>query len=181
MTSAKFPFPALLLPALWLLGGCMISAEGELPDVEITEKDVAIPAAPLEADGNDVPVAVTFKQKPTRAGLPRSAFTDVRVLSVAITAKSGVGDLSFVKALSVSATSAEATAAGFAPVEIARFERTASDGAGPTLMVATEPPADITRLWQSNEVNFTLRAIGQMPTMAWTADVSVRFGATVTY
>jgi hypothetical protein len=171
---------ALLLITLGS-GNCIISAEGELPDVEVTERDVAIPAAPLEADGSDVAISVTFKQKPARAGLSKDAFSDVRVLSVGVTAKSGVNDLAFLKALRVTATSAEATAAGFAPVEIARFERSGSAGAGPVLLIPSDPPADVTALWKSTEVLFTLAAIGQMPTTAWTADVGMRFGATVSY
>lgn len=178
-----FP-PVARLIALLLFGAlpaCVLSAEGELPDVEITERDVAIPAAPLEADGTDVALSVTFKQKPARAGLPKNAFSDVRVLSVGVTAKSGVGDLGFLKGLRLIATSNEAAAAGFAPVELARFERTPSDPAGPTLLIPRDPPADVTELWKSNEVVFTLQAVGQMPTQAWTADVGMRFGATLTY
>jgi hypothetical protein len=171
---------ALLLGAL-ASGNCIISAEGELPDVEVTERDVAIPAAPLEADGSDVAISVTFKQKPQRAGLPRDAFSDVRVLGVGVTAKSGVNDLTFLKGLRVTATSAEAMAAGFAPVEIARFERSSGSVGGPSLLIPTDPPADVTALWKSTEVVFTLSAVGQMPTTAWTADVGMRFGATVSY
>jgi hypothetical protein len=173
--------PAALLLIALAGGNCIISAEGELPDVEVTERDVAIPAAPLEADGSDVAISVTFKQKPARAGLPKDAFSDVRVLAVGVTAKSGVNDLAFLKALRVTATSAEATAAGFAPVEIARFERNSSTGGGPMLMIPSDPPADVTALWKSTEVVFTLGAIGQMPTTAWTADIGMRFGATLTY
>ena len=39
----------------------------------------------------------------------------------------------------------------------------------------------MTALWKSTEVVFTLGAIGQMPTTAWTADIGMRFGATLTY
>jgi hypothetical protein len=175
----------LLAMPVWLAAigasGCIISAEGELPDVEVTERDVAIPAAPLEADGSDVAIQVVFKQKPARAGLAKDAFSDVRVLSVGVTAKSGVADLGFLKGLRVIATSAEAMKAGFAPVEIAHFERTSSSPGGPTLLIPSDPPADVTQLWKSTEVIFTLAAIGQMPTTAWTADVGLRFGATLKY
>ena len=177
----KTVFTIFSLAAIASLSGCLLSAEGELPDVEVTEKDVAIPAAPLEADGSDVAIAVSFKQKPARVGLPKDSFTDVRVLGVTVTAKSGVGDLGFLKVLRVTATSPEAAAAGFAPVEIALFQRSSDQAGGPVLVIPTDPPADITQLWQSNEVVFTLQAIGQMPTMAWTADIGLRFGATLTY
>jgi hypothetical protein len=180
-TNTRAVRPAALLVIALATGNCIISAEGELPDVEVTERDVAIPAAPLEADGSDVAISVVFKQKPARAGLPKDSFSEVRVLSVGVTAKSGISDLAFLKGLRVTATSAEATAAGFAPVEIARFERNGSSGAGPTLLIAADPPADVTALWKSTEVVFTLAAVGQMPTTAWTADVGMRFGATISY
>ena len=180
-TNTRALRPAALLAIALASGNCIISAEGELPDVEVTERDVAIPAAPLEADGSDVAISVVFKQKPARVGLPKDSFSDVRVLSVGVTAKSGISDLAFLKGLRVTATSAEATAAGFAPVEIARFERNGSSSAGPTLLIPADPPADVTALWKSTEVVFTLAAVGQMPTTAWTADVGMRFGATISY
>jgi hypothetical protein len=162
--------------------GCVLSAEGELPDVEVTTRDVAIPAAPLEAleAGRDVAIAVSFRQKPERAGLSKSNFAQVRVLSVQVTAKSGVSDLAFLRSLRVVATSPEATNMGLAPVEIARYERNGAAG-GTTLSIPSDPPADITQLWRSSEIVFTLQAVGQMPTVAWTADVGLHVGATLTY
>jgi hypothetical protein len=172
---------AVVVAALALGPGCILSAEGELPDVEVTERDVAIPAAPLEADGSDVAIAVSFRQKPARAGLAKSNFADVRVLSVHLTAKSGVSDLGFVKGLRVVATSSEAAAMGLAPVEIARYERNGGGAGGPMLSIPSNPPADVTQLWRSSEIVFTMQAVGQMPTTAWTADVGMHFGATLTY
>jgi hypothetical protein len=176
-------FAVALAAASALVSGCVLSAEGELPDVEVTERDVAIPAAPLEAleAGRDVAIAVSFRQKPARAGLAKSSFSEVRVLSVQIAAKSGVADLAFLKSLRVIATSPEATNMGLAPVEIARYERSDGSGGGTTLNIPSNPPADVTHLWRSTEIVFTLQAVGQMPTMAWTADVGMHFGATLTY
>jgi hypothetical protein len=169
--------------ALILASGCVLSAEGELPDVEVTQHDVAIPAAPkvAAATAENVPVTVSFSQSPSRAGLSRKAFSQVRVLGVEVSAKSGVPDLSFVTSLRLWATSPEAQAAGEAPVEIGSFERSEQGAAGPQLVIDNADPPDITDLWQSSELVFTLTARGRMPEVAWTADVGLRFEATLSY
>jgi hypothetical protein len=172
---------ALVLSTLVLAGGCVLSAEGELPDVEVTEHDVAIPAAPANPRGGDVAVTVSFAQKPARAGLNRRSFSEVRVLGVEVSARTGVPDLSFLTSLRLSATSAEAQAAGKPPVELGRYQRTESGAAGAKLVMAHPAPPDVTELWRSAELVFTLEAAGRMPNVAWTADIGLRFEATLTY
>jgi hypothetical protein len=174
----------LLLAGLAALGGgCVLSAEGELPDVQVTQHDVAIPAAPkaAAAAAETIPVTVTFSQKPSRAGLNRSAFSQVRVLGVKVSAKSGVPDLSFVTSLRLWATSPEAAEAGLAPVEIGSFERADQGAAGAQLIIDNASPPDVTELWKASELLFTLTARGRMPNVGWTADIGLRFEATLTY
>lgn len=177
--------PALVaaLPAALSLGGCLLSAEADLPEVEVSNHDLSIPAAPLDTEGSDVAVTVTFKQKPARAGIAKSAFSNVHTLGFTIDAKSGVTDLSFLHSLRITATSAEAMAAGQAPIEIAHYDRLEGDQTpiGTELKADSHPPEDVTPLWQSSEVIFDIVAVGQMPTVAWTADVGLRFGATLSY
>lgn len=166
-----------------LLSGCVLAAEGELPDVEVTQHDVSIPAAPTVAAtaAESIPITVSFTQAPSRAGLSRSAFSKVRVLGVEVAAKSGVPDLSFVTSLRLSATSPEAMAAGQAAVEIGSFERNLQGTAGATLVIDNQSPPDVTELWKASELIFTLTARGRMPDVAWTADVGLRFEATLSY
>jgi hypothetical protein len=182
------------------LAGCVLSAEADLADVEVATKGIMIPAAPPEADSDDTSVTVLFKQKPNRAGLAKDNFRDVRVLGMALVANSGINDLGFLRALHVTATTKEEIAAGHPPVEIVRYTRpvgtpvpapimTASaapavDGGaapGANLAITADPPADITALWLSSEIDFTLEVSGRLPPVAWTADVGLRLGATLSY
>jgi hypothetical protein len=183
------------------LAGCVLSAEADLADVEVATKGIMIPAAPAEADSDDTSVTVLFKQKPNRAGLAKDNFRDVRVLGMALVANSGISDLGFLRALHVTATTKEEIAAGHPPVEIVRYTRpvgtpvpapitTASaapgvDGGaaavGANLAITADPPADITALWLSSEIDFTLEVSGRLPPVAWTADVGLRLGATLSY
>jgi hypothetical protein len=161
--------------------GCVIDAEAELPDVEVSSNGIAIPAAPAEADGNDVSLTVGFRQKPNRAGLSKDAFADVHVLSVNLKSSGGVSDLAFLKSLRITATSAEAEAAGRAPIEISRYARVSGKTVGPLLQMSSDPPADITQLWKGKELVFSIEVAGQLPTVPWTADVAMRVGATLDY
>ena len=164
-----------------LLGGCALSAEGELPEVEVTEHDIAIPAAPLDADGGEVTQAVVFRQKPTRLGLEGASFSRVQILGFQLAATGGVTDLGFLRRLRVLATSLQAQAMGRAPVEAVRYQHSGEVEVGPTLILPSEPPADVTELWRGTELIFTIEITGQLPTVAWSADVGLRFGATIKY
>jgi hypothetical protein len=187
------PTIVALLLAAGLPAGCVLSAEAELADVEVASKGIEIPAAPAEADRDDTSVTVSFKQKPNRAGLAKENFHDVRVLGMGLVANAGITDLGFLRTLHVTATTSEAAAAGQAPVEIVRYTRPAAsrsgeagaaDGGtkvGPSLAISADPPPDITALWQSSEMDFTLEVSGRLPPVAWTADVGLRLGAKLTY
>ena len=52
---------------------------------------------------------------------------------------------------------------------------------GATLALPTRPPVDVTDLWKDTSLLFTLHITGQLPTVAWSADVGLSFGATITY
>ncbi|HEY0706627.1 MAG TPA: hypothetical protein VGG33_07515 [Polyangia bacterium] len=162
--------------------GCVIAGEAELPDLEVVNSGIAIPAAPPEADGSEVTLSVSFRQKPNRAGLASNNFRDVRVNAVNLEATAGISDLSFVRSLRILANNpSAATNERKAPVEIARYERAAGHNVGRSIEIANTPPADVTALWKGDEVNFTLEVSGQMPTLPWAADVGLRVGATLNY
>jgi hypothetical protein len=174
--------PTMVLAALTALaGGCALSAEGELPEVEVTQHDLAIPAAPLDADGGEVSLAVTFHQKPTRLGLEGATFSRVQIQGIQIAATGGITDLVFLSKLRITATSPQAQTQGAKPVEVARYERADATEVGARLELVTTPPADVTQLWTGTDLLFTLEITGQLPTVPWSADVGLRFGATVSY
>jgi hypothetical protein len=165
-----------------LAGGCVISAEGDIPDVEVTTHDLSFPAAPARAEGMEVGLAVPFRMTPTRLGLPRAGFALVEVLSVSLLATSGVEDLSFIRSARLTVTNPDLVAAGKASIEIGRYERPQDADIGPFLFVPSEPPADVTELWRGKQqVTFTAEVVGQLPAVRWTADVGIRFSAKLEY
>jgi hypothetical protein len=171
----------LALAAPGLTGACALSAEGDLPEVEVTERDIAIPAAPLDADGGEVTLTVGFRQAPVQLGLEGAKFSRVEILGLQIAATGGVSELTFLRRLRVTVTSPEASAAGRAPIEAVRYQRAAEDEVGATLLVPSRPAADVTELWKGSALLFALEFTGQLPTVAWSADVGLSFGATISY
>jgi hypothetical protein len=177
----------IALIALALLGGgCTLFAEGDIPDVELVQNDLLFPAAPLGSAGMEVALSVPFKLRPGRIGIARDAFSGVRVLSVAITAKSGVTDLTFLRTARITLASLDPLDAGETlqqgPVEIGRYTRTDGAEIGPSVKVDSEPPTDVTDIWRTAPtVVFVAEITGQLPTVAWTADISIRLGANIKY
>jgi hypothetical protein len=177
---------ALVAAAGWLATGCTLFAEGDIPDVELVQNDLLFPAAPAGAAGMEVALSVPFKLRPGRIGIARDAFSAVRVLSVAITAKSGVTDLTFLHTARITLASVDPFDAGETlqqgPIEIARYARLDGAEVGPSVRVDSEPPTDVTDIWRTAPtVVFVAEITGELPTVQWTADISIRLGANVKY
>lgn len=181
VVSGQFCARMMFLSACVFGAGCVIAAEAELADLEIVNSGIAIPAAPPEADGSEVTLAVSYRQKPERAGVASAAFQEVRVMGVSMVATAGIGDLTFLRALRIMATSPEAEAAGRAPLPIAEYNHTSGQNVGSVLEISNTPAIDVTTLWKGKEIIFILEVTGQLPSVPWTADVGLRVGATLSY
>jgi hypothetical protein len=165
-----------------LAGGCALSVEGELPAIEITRRDIRIPAVPLEGRRiSEGMVAVpVFVEPHERLVLPREAYESVKVREVVLTARSGVNDLSFVRTFRMTINSLEGHSAGTPPIEMARYERTQAY-TGPILSIPASPPVEIVTPWRAATVVINLEVAGTLPEEAWVLDVTARMSATVNY
>jgi hypothetical protein len=176
---------ALAAGAGTLASGCTLFAEGDIPDVEVVQSDLVFPAAPAASAGMDVALSVPFKLRPGRIGIARDAFSGIRVLSVAIAAKSGVTDLTFLRTARITIESFDPYDAGDlqqGPLEIGTYTRIDGVATGPRLQVERDPPTDITDIWRTSPtVLFIAWITGQLPTVSWSADISIRFGANLKY
>jgi hypothetical protein len=169
--------PALLLALAAAASGCALSAEGELPDVEVTRHGVAIPGVPLEARVGDPVVSVPVSFNPRdQLSLSRDAYHSVKVRQVVFTMNGAGGDLSFVSSLHMTVTGAS----GKAPIEVFRYQRDDSGAAiGPVLDIPVDPAVEVLPVWNDPPFIITLEVQGALPEDSWTADVSVHLAATV--
>jgi len=161
--------------------GCALSAEGELPDVEVTRHGVAIPGVPLELRVADAVVSVPVTFDPgDYVSLDPTAYRSVAVGRLTFTANITGADLSFVRTLRMTITGAKAAAAGRAPLEVLRYQRPASTAViGPVLDLPVSPRVEILPAWTDPPCVITLEVQGDLPEDSWTADVAVHLSATV--
>jgi hypothetical protein len=167
-----------LVPVLGFAAGCdqpvLFSAEIDAPDICIS--GLRVPFPPSDYHGNtDSPISGQD------LGMPDAdAFElDVTVRAVGITAVSGVSDLGFLDALTVSAVAADP---GSALPELMLVEMDEADHTADGAMYAEpETPANIATHLEAGDVFFRFGLSGQLPDTVWEADVDLCVHAVASY
>ncbi|HVU52288.1 MAG TPA: hypothetical protein VHL80_16455 [Polyangia bacterium] len=172
---------SLLLGAFTLAslatGGCMLQVEADVPEVEITQHDVAFQGvAPAGVDGGDVALTQSFSQQHQRLELPTGLKTEVKAMGVTLTAKSGIDNFDFLKNMRVTMSDGVHT-----PVELINYERAAGAPSTNVLTIESANPVNTLDQWNTDAATFTLDVAGAMPSNDWTIDVSVRFAGKLVY
>ncbi len=157
--------------------GC-ISVDAEIPDVEVTQKDLSFDGVPVGSALGDVSMTRTFSQEHGALDLPEGLNPEVKALAVSLTAKSGIKDFAFVRYLrmTMSDTSDNSNA-----VELINYER--DDAAPPNnvLNMIAANPVNALEKWKTKSALFTIDVAGTLPDNDWTADVTIRFAGTIHY
>ncbi len=171
----------LVLCATLLASGCAFSIDGELPNMTVSQQDVWFAPAPAHVDLGEQSLKITYTPAKTKLALPRDAFAEVKPLSVSVVPKRGVSDLTFVRSLRVSISTADPSIANPpAPVEIARYERDADDNFA-DIIAPSSPGADLTDLWRAGNYTVTVEATGLLPQVGWSVDVNLNLSAKIKY
>lgn len=158
-------------------GGCMMQVEATVPEVEITQHDLVFEGVPLATSlGGDVSVSKSFSQKHQRLELPQGLDTEVKAIGVTLTAKGGIEDFDFIKALRVTMSDDV-----HAPVELIDYAHV--DGAPSTnvLTMESKNPVNTLDQWKTDSATFTIEIAGTLPPQDWKVDLSVRFAGKITY
>jgi hypothetical protein len=172
---------AWALLALALTGGCVLSADGELPEIEITQHGISIPGVPREARVEDPTVTLpSFFQANDHLGLSPDRYRSVKIKSVTLSLKSG-GDLSFVRTMNVSVNGLQNFLAGVAPVEVARYQKPAGASVGTGIIMNNGTAVEVSDAWRDSMTVMTVTASGDLPETDWTFDLTVRASAVLSY
>ncbi len=178
--SPTLALVALTASALALSAGAAgcVSVDAEIPDVEVTQKDLSFAGVPVGGALGDVSMTRSFSQEHDALDLPEGLNPEVKALAVSLTAKSGIKDFSFVRylRLTMSDTTDNSNA-----VELINYER--SDSASPSnvLNMTSANPVNALEKWKTKSALFTIDVAGTLPDNDWTADVTIRFGGTIHY
>ena len=179
MSATRAALLALALGAV----GCTLSAEGELPEVEVTQHDLTIPGVPREARTGDAVVALpSFFQPNDHLGLSPDQYRSVKVKSVVLSLKrGGGGDLSFVRRFDLTINGLQGFLAGVAPAQVAHYDRPAAGAAGASITARSGGAVEVVDAWRDSLTVMTVDAAGDLPEDPWTVDVTVRVSAVVKY
>jgi len=175
-------FAALLASSA---GGCSLSAQADVPDVEVTQHGISIPGVPANAaaflgsaaSNGDTSTKVSFNQSLPDLNLPKDLTSTVKAVKVDFIAKGGVKDFSFLHGLRVTMTPKGSTTV----TELINY--TKQDGAtvGNVLSIDSQNPVNILDQWQTDSATFNVEVMGDLPTATWTFDMAVHFSGEVTY
>jgi hypothetical protein len=174
MKTAKLS--SVLFSAMVLLGTGCVSVEAEIPEVEITQKDLGFDGVPISALIGDVSVSHKFSQKHKKLDLPSGLDSEIKALGVSIIARKGLKDFGFLHNLRLTMSDDV-----HPPVTLIDYQQ--APGAAPTdvLTMKSANPVNTFEQWKTESATFTIDVAGTLPEQAWTVDMSVRFGGSFKY
>jgi len=167
-------------------GGCTISAQADVPDVEVTQHGISIPGVPAGAaaflsggtsGSADTSTKVSFKQSLPDLNLPKDLTSTVKAVKVDFIAKDGIKDFSFLRALRVTMTPKGSTTV----TELINYQTPDGVTLGKTLSIDSQNPINILDQWKTDSATFNVEVMGALPTATWTFDMAVHFSGQVTY
>ena len=164
-------------------GGCALSVQADVPDVEVTQHGISIPGVPAQASaflasmGADVATKTSFQQSLPDLNLPSDLTSTVKAVKVDFIAKDGVADFSFLHALRVTMTPKGSTTV----TELINYQKQDGATVGKTLSIDSQNPVNILEQWKTDSATFNVEVAGALPSANWTFDMVVHFSGDVTY
>ena len=175
MTLRLAPLP---LAAAALACACSPSFDADLPDVEITQSGLKVPAATAAMATGNFSVPGTFTISSSDTAWAKRMNSNVRVHQVTLVASGGQPNLDFIECarMTVSASGDPEGA-----IEIMNYERVANAGSGSAIVVDIPIPNDITIPWTNDQTVIAFQVAGQLPTQDWTFNVTFKLSGKITY
>lgn len=172
---------ALLIPVALsgVAAGCGITVEAEVPEVEVTHRDLSFTGIPLEdllGVTGDYSTIETFSQEHDALELPAGIDPEVKALGVTIKAKSGIRDFGFLHLMRITMSDGQ-----HEPVELLAYEQDPSAPVSDTLTLKSANPANLFDQWKTDSATFNVEVAGKLPSDAWTVDLTVRFSGKIRY
>jgi hypothetical protein len=158
--------------------GCALSVEADVPEIEVTKKDISFQGVPIGAALGDVSMTKSFSQKHTALELPQGLTTEIHAIGVTLKAKNGIKDFSFLRMLRLTMADEKNQSTS---IELINFQQEANAVASDTLTMISANPVNALEMWKSDSAIFTIDVAGTLPTSDWSADVVMRFAGSVKY
>jgi hypothetical protein len=159
-------------------GACSPSFDADLPEVEVTQRGVKVPAAPATMAGGDVAVSGTFTLSSSDAAWAKRMNTEVQIHQVTIAPGGTLSSLDFIEFALVNVSGGSNPES---PTKILDYDRAIDAPAGSAIDVDMPAPIDITTAWIAGNTVIDFQVAGQLPTQDWTVDVSLKLSGKIAY
>jgi hypothetical protein len=133
---------------------------------------------PIGAALGDVSMTKNFSQNHSALNLPKGVTSEVRAISITLTAKNGVTDFSFIHTLHFTISDANNLTSS---IELINYQQEPGATVTDTLTIISTNPANVLNQWMSDSTIFTIDISGTLPTNDWSADMVLRFSGSVKY
>lgn len=156
----------------------MVSVEADVPDVEVTQKNIMFQGVPATGLAGDVAMTNSFSQKHPTLDLPQGLTPEVSVLQVSLTAKEGISNFDFIHQLRLTMSG---DANNSDAVELINYQKDPASQTGAVLTMPSANPVNALEQWKTDSALFTIDIAGTLPTADWAVDVTVRFAGKIDY
>lgn len=155
------------------MGAMGCSAKADIPEVVVTESDIAFDGVPLVPGFTDQDATLeTQFDHPDGVDLPTSLNPKLYTLSAKVIARGDMQDLSFLKTINLQIAS---RANNPPPAVVASYQRAASGTVGKEIDLDIDSSADVLDYWNTKSAYYTVRISGLLPQDSWAIDVTVSF------
>jgi hypothetical protein len=159
---------------LCALGTAACSASADIPEVQVTQSDIAFDGVPLIPGVTDVSTTLeTTFDHPQGLGLPDALDPKLYPISASVTARDDMKDLSFLEGLSL--TLASHADGAPEPRKMATYARKGSGSVGKVIQLVTDNDTNVLDYWDTKKAYYDVKIWGVLPQEAWAIDVTVSF------
>lgn len=178
-TTHRLPLLTLVILAGAGLSACTVSAEADIPDVEVTQHDLTFTGFPGAAALSEMSTELSFTQDRPALDLPKGLETTVKAVKVDLRARKGITSFDFLRTLRVTMAPSDGSAEAVAIID---YQQPATGPAtGDTLSIPSRNPVNLLDQWKSDQAVITVQLSGALPEQDWSLDLGVHFSGKISY
>ncbi len=165
------PLIAILSPA------CVLSAEADMSDVEVTQRDIRMPGVNVHRSVSDVSITSQFTFTASNSAWAKRMNSEVVAYRVQVTS-SKLPNLDFVRTATLTMTDLETEGQNTMIVD---YQRAPDAPSSAVLDVSPVEPIDVTQLWSAEKTIIELALSGDMPPDDWFVDLTLSLAGKIAF
>jgi hypothetical protein len=168
----------LLIPLIaFLAPACMLSAEADMPEVELTQHGIRMPGVDVHRSVSDVSITSQFTFTASNSAWAKRMNSEVVAHQVKVSSDK-LPNLDFVKSASLLMADPKDERLDTMLVD---YERPQDAPSSAVLDVSPDDPVDVTQLWSADKTIIELTMSGTMPAEDWFITLTMSLSGKITF